>query len=144
MPDQLVGKLDPGILRNDFDEVLLDFLWIFVLGQIETAREAHDVRIDDDSAGDSVARTENDVAGFACDAGQRQDFVHCLWNFAFKVFDDAFARAHDRFRFIAEEPGRADFLFQFTWIGVGEIFRCFVFLVERFGDFVHANVGALR
>ena len=67
-----------------------------------------------------------------------------LRDFAVEILDDTFAGAHDGFRFVAKEAGGADFLFEFAGIGVGEVFWRLVFLVERFGDFVHADVGALR
>ena len=61
-----------------------------------------------------------------------------------KIFDDFFARAHDRFGLVAKKTGGSDVLLEFGWIGVGECLGVRIFLIKRFSNFVDADIGALR
>src|SRR6266852_7424835 len=58
MPDQLVRELNPFFFGNDTYQVLLDFFGIFVLGEIEAAREANHVGVDHDAASDTGGRAQ--------------------------------------------------------------------------------------
>jgi hypothetical protein len=143
VPDELVGEEHPFIFGQDLDEILLDFFWVGVFGEVEAVGEADDVGIDDDAAGDSVAGAEDDVAGLAGDAGEGEDLLHGLGDNAAEFFDEFFGGAHDGFCFVAEETGGADFLFELTGVGVGEMFWRGIFFEERGRDLVDADVGAL-
>ena len=72
MPDQLVGKLNPFVPRDDGDQVLLDLFGVIVARQVQALREPKHVRIHDDAAGDPVGRTQNDVGRFSRHARERE------------------------------------------------------------------------
>ena len=144
VPDQLVREDDPFVLRDHEGQVLFDFLWVFVAGEVQAIRKALDVGVNDDATGDAVGGSEDDIGGFARNAGELQDFFHRTRDFIAVDLNDCFAGAHDGFGFVAEEAGGANFLFQFGGIGGGEVLRRFVFFEQFLGDFVHANVSALR
>ena len=61
-----------------------------------------------------------------------------------KIFDDFLTRAHDRFRFVAKKTGGPDVLLEFGRMGVGEGVGVRIFFIKRFGNFVDADIGALR
>ena len=48
MPDDLMRKEDPAILRYDFRQIGFDFLGVCVFRQIQAARNPLHVRIDND------------------------------------------------------------------------------------------------
>ena len=144
VPDELVGEDDPFVLWDHGHQVMLDFFGVLVSRQIQALRKPHDMRVNHDAAGDSEGGAEDDVAGFARNAGEGKDFVHGARDFAAEFLQDAFAGANDRFCFIAEESRGTNFIFQFGGAGVGEIFWRFVFFVKFLGHLIHAHVGALR
>ena len=143
MPDELVGELDPFVLRDVGDVVLFDFGGLGVTGEIEAAGEAHDVGVDDDAGSDAVGAAEDHVGGFSGDAWEGEDLLHGARDFAAKFFDDGFAGAHDRFGFVAEEAGGAEVLFEFVGSGVGEGFRRWIFFVKRGGDLVDTRTSVV-
>src|ERR1700732_3793314 len=144
MPDELVGKLNPFFFRNDAHEVLLYFFGIFVLREIEAAREANHVGIDHDAARDAIGGAQHYVARFSRHTWEREDFVHGFGDLAAEGFEQRFAGAHDGFGLVSEKSGGPNLLLQFAGVGVGEGLRIGIFLVERFGDLVYAYVGTLR
>ena len=95
--DELVGELDPAVLWDDAHEVLFDFDGLGVDGELEAAGEAQDVGVDDDARGDAEPGAEDDVGGFAGDAGKLEDFFHCLGDFAVEFFDEHAGGADDAF-----------------------------------------------
>src|SRR5260370_4585309 len=70
MPDQLVRELNPFFFGNDTYQVLLDFFGIFVLGEIEAAREANHMGVDHDAASDTVGRASTTLAVFRATPGR--------------------------------------------------------------------------
>src|SRR5260370_39645843 len=68
MPDQLVRELNPFFLGNDTYQVLLDFFGIFVLGEIEAAREANHMGVDHDTPSETEGRTMCKFGSFSGDA----------------------------------------------------------------------------
>src|SRR5205809_105180 len=50
--DHLMREQNPALLRNHADQVLLDLDWIFLLRQIEAARDALYVRVHHDAGRD--------------------------------------------------------------------------------------------
>ena len=69
MVDDLVREENPAVAGNDFHQVLLDFTGSVCSGEIEAARYALDMGIDDDSGGNVVGGAEDHVGGFARGAG---------------------------------------------------------------------------
>ena len=51
--DELVAEVDPVIFRDDLHQILLDFFRLGVEGELEAAREAQHVGVDDDAFGDA-------------------------------------------------------------------------------------------
>ena len=144
VPDELMGEDDPFILRDHGHQIILDFLGVLVACQVQALRKPHDMGVNHDAAADAEGGAENDVSGFAGNAGKGKDFVHGARDFAAEFLEDTFAGADDRFCFIAEESRGANFIFQFGGIGIGEIFWRFIFLIKFLGDLIYAHVGALR
>lgn len=144
VPDQLVRKIDPRFLGDGLHQILLDFWWVIVAGEVEAARDAAHVGIDDDAKGKSVAGAQNDVRSFARNAWKRQDVFHGLRDITFEFIDQPAACAHDRFGLIAKKTGGANILLEFARSGVGECFNGRIFLIQRGRDFVDPLVGTLR
>jgi hypothetical protein len=69
VPDELVGELNPFVLRDDFHQILLDLLGFLVCGELQAVGEALYVSVDNNAAGDSVSRSQHDVAGLPGHAG---------------------------------------------------------------------------
>lgn len=118
--DEFVGELDPAVLRDDVHEVLLDFDGVGVGGELEAAREAEHVGVDDDAGGDAVPGAEDDVGGFARDAGQLEHLVHSFGDFALEFFDEDAGGADDALGFVAEEACGVDDLFDCGLLCFGE------------------------
>src|SRR5437868_10512138 len=70
MPDQLMGEVDPLLARDDPHQVLLDLLRRVARGEFETTRKTIDVSVHYDAFGFFEPGTEDDVSGFAGDAGK--------------------------------------------------------------------------
>jgi len=132
VPDQLVRKLYPSVLRNDLDEVLLDLFWILMGSEFEAIGEALDMRIHDHSAGNSISRAQYYVCCFSGDSGKRKNLFHGFWNIAAKMIKDGFARAHDRFRLIAEKTCWTDVFLQLARVRIGKCLGVGVFLEQGF------------
>ena len=48
MPNELMRKEDPAVLRNDFHQIGFDFLGVCIFRQIQATRNTLHVRIDND------------------------------------------------------------------------------------------------
>src|ERR1700730_8046736 len=72
MPNQLMRKNDPLILRNDLHQVLLYFLGIRVASEVQPPGQALYVSIDHNARRDAEGRPEHDVGGLARDARKGQ------------------------------------------------------------------------
>lgn len=84
--DELVGELDPTAFGDDGLEVLLDGDGVGAGGELEASGEAENVGVDDDAGGDAVPGAEDDVGGFARDAGELEHLVHGVGDFAGEFF----------------------------------------------------------
>ena len=144
MPDEEVAPEGPGVLGDLFDEVLFDFDRIFLLGQTEALAQAGDVGVDDDAGFDAVGVAEDDVGGFASDPGEMGEGFEFAGDFAFVVVDECLGGGTDIFRFVAEEAGGTDEVFEVFLARGGHAFGVRVFLEEGGGHQVDAHVGALR
>lgn len=103
--DYLVREKDPVVVGDDFHQVLLDSRRIVVLGQFEPARNAMNVGVDDDAISDSEPGAEYDIGCLSRSAGNAEQFVHGLGDYATKSLDDRLSSPYDGFRFVAEETG---------------------------------------
>lgn len=144
MVDELVAELNPTVLRDDFDQVLLDLDGIVVLCQFKALGKAVDVRVDHDAGRNAVPASENDVGGFARHTGEFEHFVQCLRDFAMKAFDQHAGCALNALRLVAVEAGALDDLFERGQCRCGELLRARVEAEEFGGDHVHPHVGGLR
>jgi hypothetical protein len=144
MPDKLVCKTDPVFPGNHSLQILLDFAWFGILGQIEAAGKAEYVGIHYDAGCNSVSRAQHYVGGFARDAREREQFFHRFRHLPAEIFQDLSAGAHDGFRFVTEKTCGANGRFQFCGIGEGEVFRSGISRKKYSGHLIDAHVGALR
>src|SRR5438876_233728 len=67
---------------------------------------------------------EDDVGGFASDAGQFDQSVHRIRNFTVVALDQCFAKSNQALCLVAEEARALDHLFQLIQRCVGERSRC--------------------
>ena len=144
VPDEEVAPEGPGVLGDLFDEVFFDFDRVFLLGQTEALAQAGDVGVDDDAGFDAVGVAEDDIGGFASDPGQMGEGFEFAGDFAFVVVDEGLGGGADIFRFVAEEAGGADEVFEVFLARGSHAFGVREFLEEGGGHHVDAHVGALR
>ena len=72
VPDDLMGKQNPLVLRNDLHQILLDLSSVGLFRKFEASRDAGDVGVDDDSYADIEPTAQNDISGLASYAGEGQ------------------------------------------------------------------------
>ena len=108
VPYDLVGKKNPLLARDDAHQVLLDLLRVIVRGQLQAARDAVDMSIDDHAFSFLEPRAQHDVGRLACDAWKSEKLFHVIGYLAFIVGDDLFRGADDRLRLVAEKAGGTD------------------------------------
>ncbi len=87
---------------------------------------------------------EEEVCGFASDAGELDEGVEGAREFSVVVLEEGGAEGADAFGFVSEEAGGLDEGFEFGGLGVGVVVGGAIFFEERRGDGVDAFVGALR
>ena len=88
--DKAIVDVFPIFLRDQFFEVVGDFLEISMIGKVEFARKALDVRVGRDAFPNSEQFTEDDVGCFVADAGEFLE-LHCVSRkFAAKIVADDF------------------------------------------------------
>ena len=108
-------------------EIEFDLVWIGVLRESESLREAHDVGVDADGLlPESVAK--QDIGCFSSYAGKSKKVVQLVGHFAIEALDDLAAAVVNRASFIPVEIDFADLLFQFRQRLAGVVFRGSVFL----------------
>lgn len=144
VPDEEVAPEGPGVLGDDFDEVFFDFDRVFLFGQAEALAQAGDVGVDDDAGLDAVGVAEDDIGGFASDAGEIGEGFEIFGDFAVMLLRDGFGGGNEVLGFIAEKAGGADEVFDVFLLRGGESFGVGVFFKEGGRHHVDADVGALR
>ena len=127
-----------------FEEIFFDFDRISVLGQSEAFAQAGDVGVDHNAGFDAVGVAEDDVGGFASDPGEMGEGFEFAGDFASVVVDEGLGGGADIFRFVAEEAGGTDEVFEVFLARGGHAFGVRVFLEEGGSHQVDAHVGALR
>jgi len=120
--DEFVGELYPAVFGDDLFEVLLDFDGLGVGGELEAAREAKDVRVDDDAGGDAVPGAKDDVRGLARDAGELRHLVDGFGNFAVEFVHEDTRGGNDVLCFGTEEARALDDLLDGRRVGFRERF----------------------
>ena len=64
-----------------------------MLRKAKSLRQATDVRVDDNSGGNSIGHAEYDVRSLARNPGKFQQLFHCLRHAPVEFFDQHLARA---------------------------------------------------
>src|SRR5204862_121977 len=103
----------PFLLRNKVHQVLLDFFCRRFSSHSEPPGKAAHVGIDDYANVNVESIAENDIGSLPTHAAETRQFVHGSWDLTGMFINQSLARGFDTLRFIAEEPGRFDFLFEF-------------------------------
>ncbi len=120
------------LIRHERGEIEFDLVWVGVLRESESLREAHDVGVDADGLlPESVA--EQDIGCFSSYARKSKKFVQLVGHFAIEPLNDLTAAVVNRASFIPVEIDFADLLFQFRQRLAGIVFRRPVFL-EKIGS----------
>lgn len=86
--DQEVREDGPVSFRDDFQQVFLYLLGVFVCREAEPVREPPDVGIHNDSFIYAESVPEDDVGGLASDAGEGGEFRHGSGDLAVVVLDE--------------------------------------------------------
>jgi hypothetical protein len=126
------------------DEVLFDFDRVFLSGQAKAPTQAGDVGVDDDTGLDSVGVAEDDVGGFASDAGKIRQGFQIFRDFAIVLLRDGLCGGDEILGFVAEKAGGADEILNVLLLGCGESLGVGVFAEEGGSHQVDADIGALR
>ena len=92
MMDQAVREIYPFLFWKYFDEFGFDLIRLRFRRQSEKSSDPFHVSIDDDPGGKSETGSENDVGGFAADAGEGDfaelsEFVRAGAQLAFDEFE---------------------------------------------------------
>ena len=118
------------LFRHERCEIEFDLVWIGVLRECESLREAHDVGVDADGLlPESVAK--QDIGCFSSYAGKSKKVVQLVGHFAIEALDDLAAAVMNRASFIPIEIDFADLLFQLRHRLAGIVFRRSVFLEKN-------------
>ena len=105
------------LFRHERCEIEFDLVWIGVLRESESLRQAHDVGVDADGLlPESVAK--QDIGCLSSYAGKSKKVVQLVGHFAIEALDDLAAAVVNRFCFIAVE---IDFVDLFSNLGSGSL-----------------------
>ena len=128
-----MAKAHALLFRHERCEIEFDLVWIGVLRESESLRQAHDVGVDADGLlPESVAK--QDIGCFSSYAGKSKKVVQFIGYFAIEAFDDLAAAVVNRASFIPVEIDLADLFFQFGQRHAGIVFRRSVFF-EKIGSY---------
>ena len=131
------------LFRHERCEIEFDLVWVGVLRESESLREAHDVGVDADGLlPESVAK--QDIGCLSSYAGEGKKVVQLVGHFAIEALDDLAAAVMNRLCFIAVEIDLADLFFQFRQRLVGIVFCRSVFLEKIDSHPVDEIVPGLR
>lgn len=120
------------LFRDERCEIEFDLVWIGVLRESESLREAHDMGVDADGLlPKSVAK--QDIGCFSSYSGKSKKVVQLVGHFAIEALDDLTAAVMNRASFGPIKIDLADLLFQFSQRRAGIVFRRSVFL-EKIGS----------
>lgn len=143
--DKTMAKQRPAaalVFGDDIHQVEFQFNRVGVGGQPQPPRQPYHVRIADDAL-DAEAIAQNNIGGFASNAGKREQFIHCLRDNPAEAVDKQLAGFLDAGRLVAIKARRADILFEFFARQGNPVFGFAVLLKQRFGDDIDPGIGAL-
>ena len=131
------------LFRHDRGQIKFDLVRIGVICKAESLRQAHDVGVDADRLpAEGVA--EDDVGGFAPDAGERDKVVQVIGHFAAEARDDFAAAVVNRPGLVAVEVDLTDLLFERRKWRAGVVFRRSISFKQRNGNLIDEIVASLR
>ena len=119
MEDENVRQHRPVLARKQRHQVCFDFDGVCLLRKAQTRTQAPDMSVDDDTFVLSERVAENDIGGFASDAGQFDESIHRIRNLAVVPLYQRLAESNQTLRFVAEEARAFDHLFQLILRCVG-------------------------
>lgn len=134
---------NPPVLRCQLHQILFDFLRRLLTRKFQAVRNAEDMRIHYNAAGDAEGRPQNHVGGFSRDAGQGEQIRHGLRNLSAEVLHDLGGGADDAFGLVAEEARGMNLPLQFVLRQGDEIPGGGVLAEKLRRDFVHPLVRTL-
>jgi len=137
-----MGELRPGLRRHDRADVGFDDSGIGGVGEPDQAGEPPNVGVDRES-GLAHGVAEHDVRGLAPDAGELQQALHRVGDFAVELFDDGFGRLNDMPRLRVVESAGENGLFELVTAAGGERGGVRPAFKQLPRDHVHALVRAL-
>jgi len=108
VPDHLVRKTDPTLTRDHSHEILLDLACILGARQFKSSRNPEYVGVNDDTFSLSIPGTEDYIRRLPSRARNAKQRFHRVRDLSAESFSDPPGRSHNRFRFIAKEPGALD------------------------------------
>jgi hypothetical protein len=141
--NNLVGEVDPFVLREDAHEVLLDLDRLVVLREFEAAGDAVHVGVYNDADGFAEPGAEDDIGGLAGGAGNSEEPFHVVGYLSGEIVNDYFCGSDDGFGFVAEESRGLDVGLELLGSECGEVLGRWVLLEDDGCDHVYAGVGAL-
>ena len=122
-----MGEQGPFLAGDEPHEDGLDFFWIGFASEAETARKAGDMGINDDADVLVKSIAENNIGGFAADAGEADKRVEIGGDFAMIFFGENAGGGADIFRLGAVKADGAKILLKDGGIGLGVGLRGAVF-----------------
>ena len=144
MVDQQVGPQSPVGLRHQLHEMALDANRVLFMGERESAGESAYMGIHDDALVHPEGVAEHDVGGLSPDPRKIDELLHGVRYLATVIFRQSLPKADERARFVAEEAGGADKLFEFVGVGLCVVVRLRISFEQRRSDLIDALIGALR
>ena len=110
-------------------QVLFDQVWIVGFRQAESFCHAFYMGIND-HAGLAEGVAQYDIRGFSADAWQGEQLFHRARDPSLEAIGHGLAAGDEVFRFVLEETGGTNQLFQFRKIGHSHFHRCSIPLKE--------------
>ena len=117
--------------------------WIVLISEAQLAGDAPDVGVDDHAVRGVPDFAQDDVGGFAADAGDFDEQLHGVGHFAVVLGEDFDGSALEGFGFVAVKTCAVDGFFDLFDGGVGEVLLGWELGEEAWGYFVDSGVGAL-
>lgn len=143
MEDQRVGSHSPLLARKRRAELPFDDLGVIGRRDADSVRDPQHVPIDRKTR-HTQRVTEDNVRGFASDAGKQDERLHLRRDLAAVVLDERGGHADERFGLRTEETGRLDLRLELRGRRARQRPRVRIAREERRRDFVDALVRALR
>jgi hypothetical protein len=103
--DQPVTQIAPALAREELDQVLLDPDRVGVRGQPESAREATNVGVDNDTFVHSEGISENDIRRLSANSGKGRKGSEGLWDLTGVISEQGAGHGLNGFGLVSEKPG---------------------------------------